>query len=426
MKNLIVNFLNDIKRNYKTLILAFILACGFWTVVSIQVFPTIESQIKGIAIEAQLTEYMVQNNLQIVSDIKDSVSIRIEGKRYDISGLTSSDFFASVDLSGVRSAGTFSLPISVSAKTDRHCEILENEPLAVTLMIDEIITREFPVNGTASGISLPDGYYAGDVSVSPETITLTGSASVLNRITKIEARSTFRGEITESHQTGSDIILYGSDGIPVPSDGIRFSTDNVSVNIPIYRQKELPITFSLINYPSNFDVGSLKFDIQPKSVTVAAPDNSIDNLSELNIGTIDISELQLNKNTYLTIALPEGYKNLSGNTAARIEWKTENYGTADFTVTNENIAITNQPDNFDVSLITNELLLKVIGPSERILGISASDISVTANLLGVTLHEGFQDVGVMVQIRGSRQSCWISGTYKVTINARSKQTDEPE
>ena len=115
--------------------------------------------------------------------------------------------------------------------------------------------------------------------------------------------------------------------------------------------------------------------------------------------------------------LPDGYKNLSGNNNARIDWDIDDYGKLDFDVPDENINITNSPNNYEVSLITNSLKVTVIGPSDSLSAIIASDITVNVNLLGAQIHEGSQDVSVSVQIKGARQSCWVSGDYKVTINA---------
>ncbi len=83
-----MNFLKkiamDLRDSYKTLILAFLIAAAFWIVVSINVFPTIEDEIGNIAVTAQPTEYMEQNNLKIVGYFNKMVDIRIERKRYDI------------------------------------------------------------------------------------------------------------------------------------------------------------------------------------------------------------------------------------------------------------------------------------------------------------------------------------------------------
>ena len=303
MKNFILNFLNDLKRNYKTLILAFLLSFTLWIVVSIQVFPTIEKEINNVSVEAHLTDYMVRNNLQIVNDVNQTVNIKIQGKRYDISRLDTQDFYASVDLSEVTSAGKYNVALEVFAKTNEDYTLLEVEPKTLSLEIDKIITKEFPITGTAPDISLPEGFYADDVTTSPETISVTGSASMLDKIERIEAKSTFHGEIMESTQTNSEIIIYGSNGTKIVSDKLKLSTELVTVNIPIFKQKELPLKVT-INYPAGFDADSLKYEIRPELITVAAPNNTIDNQSQLDIGTINLSDITPNSNTYLPIVLP--------------------------------------------------------------------------------------------------------------------------
>lgn len=423
MKNIILNFLNDIKRNYKTLILGFFIAFIFWIVVSIQVFPTIEDSISGIAIEAPISDYMALNNLQVISDITETVNITIEGKRYDISDLNASDFFATADLSSIHSAGSYTLPLNIVSKTDREYSLVTVEPRMITVTVDEIITKELTVTPTAPNISLAENYYADELIAYPDKISVTGSASLVNSITKVEARSTYHGEITESNRTNSDLFLYNSSGAKISTDDLTLSPEAVAVEIPIYKQKELQLKISITNYPSNFDIDSLNYEIQPVTLTIAAPDDTIDALSALDIGAIDISDIMLSKKTLIPIVLPEGYKNLSGNNNALIEWKFDNYGSLDFRVNSSNITITNAPENFDVSLVTNQLTFTVIGPSNKLSELTSSDFTVNVNLLGVTLREGTQDVTVSVSIKGARQNCWISGTYKVTIRAVSNATE---
>lgn len=422
MKTIFLNFLNGIKKNYKTVILSFIIACTLWVVISVLTFDTISNRISGIDILTQPTDYMTQNNLRITSEIKDKVTVQIEGKRYDISDLDAEDFTAEVDLSSVRTAGTYNLPIKVTSKANRTLSITSTQPEQLSVTLDEIISKEFPVQGTAD-ISLPADYYLDKITASPANITLTGSASVIGKVTRVEAKSTLHGNISQSQQTGSEITVYGANG--VISEGITLSTDNITVNIPIFKQKELPLKFT-VNYPSNFNADSLKYTIKPEKITVAAPDETINNISELDIGTINLSDIGLDATSYIPIVLPDGYKNLSGNNNARIDWDIGDYGKLDYDVLDENISITNSPNNYDVSLITNSLSVTVIGPSDSLSAIIASDITVNVNLLGAQLHEGSQDVSVSVQIKGARQNCWVSGDYKVTINASPPAESESE
>lgn len=416
------NIWNRFKTNFKIILLSFAIALFAWFFVSIQIFPTVEGSVKDIPIEVQPTEYMIQNNLQIVSIPDAKVNIRIEGKRYDISGVGAENFYAALDLSTVKSAGVFTVPVDVSQKVDIDCNIIDTDPLALTVEIDEIVTREFDVIGTAPTLSLPDGYYVDEITATPSTITVTGSASIIDKIDRIEARSVYNGAISESHETQSEIFIYGTNGARILNDELVLSSEHISVYIPVYKQRILPLTFSYANVPSNFDIESLKYRIQPSTLTVAAPDGSIDYISELDIGTIDLTDIKLDQIVSVPIALPEGYKNLSGNNTARIEWDFDAYGKLDFNTSN--ITIKNAPDNYDVSLITNELVVSVMGPSEVLSALAPSDLYVTADLLGVSLRDGSQDIAVTIRIKGNKIKCWTSGSYKVTVNAVPKTAGE--
>ena len=410
---------NNFKTNAKNILIAFLIAIVAWLFVSVQIFPTVEESIRNIGVEVQPTDYMLQNNLQIVNKYDDIVDIRIEGKRYDITGLSNDDFYASLDLSAVRGAGSFTVPIEVSGKIDGEYTLLDITPNAITIQIDEIVTREYTLTASAPSISLPEGYYVDEVIASPATISITGSASVLDKIDRVEARSKHSGIISESHDTQGDIYIYGTNGSRILNDDLKLSTKDITVNIPVYKKKELPLTFEFVNVPTYFDITSLKYEIQPPSITVAAPDDSIDNLSELAIDAVDISDIRLNQTvSTIPIKLPEGYKNLSGNNNARIVWDIADYGKLDFAVSN--ISIINPPDNYDVSVITNQLLISVIGPSAMLSSLSATDFYVTANLLGETLREGTQDVAVTVMMRGQKRKCWVTGTHKITLDIKAK------
>lgn len=412
------------RSNLKIIVLSTVIAVIVWILVSVQVFPTIETSISGIPIQVQPTEYMINNNLQIIDSYSGTTDIRIEGKRYDISALKSDDFYAELDLDSVRAAGTFTVPVTVSSKTGVDYTLIETSQMAVTITIDEIATREFPITAYAPDISLPEGYYVDEITASPASVTVTGSVSVLDKISRVEARAAIDGEIHESHEVKTPLTIYTSGGSKLVNDNVKISSDSVMVNIPIYMQKELPLTFSFAGVPQYFDIDSLGFDISPKTIMVAAPDDSISNLSELNIGTVNIADIRLNQTvSTIPITLPEGYKNLSGYNSARVTWDIADYGKLDFPVTN--ITVVNTPDNMEVDVITRELTLSVIGPSEQLSALASGDFFITANLLGVSLHDGSQDVPVTIMITGADGSnCLAVGSYKITVSARTVTEEE--
>ena len=408
--------------NVWIVLISVILAFVAWFAISVNEFPEIDKSLIGIPIEAEPTDFMKSNNLQIIGDYTGTTDIRISGKRYDISDLKAEDFTAALDLTNVRRAGTYDLSVTIACKNDKvEYSLVENTPITV----DEIAAREFPITASAPDISLPEGYYVDEITSNPPTVTITGSVSVLDEINRVEANASYDGSTLESHEVKTDLTIYKNNGSRLDNSTVKLSTDNVLVNIPILIQKELPLKFRFTGVPQNFDIDTLKYTMQPQSIMVAAPDGSINNLSELELeDPINLTDIRINQTvSTVPIKLPEGYKNLSGINSVRITWDIADYSKLDFPVSN--ITIVNEPDNMDVSVITRELTLTVIGPSEDISALSSTDFYVTANLLSTSLHDGSQDVPVSIIISGSSgKTCWAVGSYKITVSAVTTSVNE--
>lgn len=412
--------------NVWIVLVSVILAFIAWFAISVNEFPEIDRSFIGIPIEAEPTDFMKNNNLQIIGDYTGTTDIRISGKRYEISDLKDTDFTASLDLSNVRRAGTYDLSVAIACKNEKiDYSLLENTQMAVTITVDEIATREFTIDASAPDISLPEGYYVDEITANPPTVAITGSVSVLDEISRVEANASYDGSTLESHEVRTGLTIYKSNGSRVDNSTVKLSTENVLVNIPILIQKELPLKFRFTGVPQNFDIETLGYTMQPTSIMVAAPDGSINNLSELELeDPINLTDIRINQTTStVPIKLPEGYKNLSGINSVRITWDIADYSKLDFPVSN--ITIVNEPDNMNVSVITQELTLTVIGPSEDINALSSSDFYITANLLSASLHDGSQDVPVSIIISGSSgKTCWAVGSYKITVSAVTTSVNE--
>ena len=246
--------------NVWIVLISVILAFVAWFAISVNEFPEIDKSLIGIPIEAEPTDFMKSNNLQIIGDYTGTTDIRISGKRYDISDLKAEDFTAALDLTNVRRAGTYDLSVTIACKNDKvEYSLVENTQMAVTITVDEIAAREFPITASAPDISLPEGYYVDEITSNPPTVTITGSVSVLDEINRVEANASYDGSTLESHEVKTDLTIYKNNGSRLDNSTVKLSTDNVLVNIPILIQKELPLKFRFTGVPQNFDIDTLKY-----------------------------------------------------------------------------------------------------------------------------------------------------------------------
>ena len=425
--------LNNLVKELKNIIIAVLVAIVAWFAISMQIFPDISSHVSDIRVTASPTEYMTDNNLSIAEGYENIVSARISGKRYDIGNLSAEDFTATLDLSGVTDVGEYVVNVNVTPKSNVNCKVIDNN-ITVKIRVEKIISKTFSITdgsmiATADDVTAAENMKIDSITVNPTTITLTGDAADIEAIKKVEIRSVYTGETNESVSTKGQIVMLGANGKAIENNDIKVDNNNFTIDITLFKQKTLPLTVQFTNVPANFNLGSLKYSIYPETLTISSPDDSVDAQEKFEVGIIDLSQLTtkyLQKVT-LPITLPEGFKNVSGNSYAMVTFENaDDYTFLNFTVQKENIRIANAPENFDIEVLTNEITVNVTGPESEISKLASKDIYATIDLMGTTLTEGLKDVTPEFTLRGSNVKCWVTGEYEITLQATEKTEREPE
>lgn len=421
MNNFFKRFASKILPNLKTIIQAAICSVIVWVFISVQVFPDITQHISDVKVECTPTQHMKNENLRITSVDVDTVTIQIEGKRYSISELTGEDFTAHCDLSKIYEAGEHIVDITVeAADASNECEIISKN-LTATVSVVKIISREVDVVPNTSGVKIADEMQIeGDISVTPQTVIVTGEERLVNSIGKIEAVPDYDDILDGSAELKSLPVIYNQQGMRMLNTDLSLSEGVFMVNVPVYKVKTLPLNVKFTNSSTNFNLSNLKYSMSITELTIASPDSSIDNIDAIDIGEISLSALTLKDlqgGVALPVKLPDGYKNISGNKTVTVYFEEyDNYGQLGFTVPSENINVINAPANYDIKVLTNVLNVNVVGLSSYIQEMTSDDIYATVNLLGVGISEGTKSVSVTFRITGINTRAWVTGEeYKVEI-----------
>lgn len=419
--------LNTFIKELKNIIIALLVAIIAWFAISMQIFPDISTHVSDIRVTSSPTEYMTEHNLSISEDYNGVISARISGKRYDIGNLTADDFTAVLDLSGVTDVGEYNVGVKITPKSNVNCKVL-NDGTTVKIKVEKIISKTFSITDgsmivTADDVIAADNMKIDSITANPATITLTGDAADIEAVKKVEIRSVLAGKTDQSVSSKGKVVLLGEGDREINNPDIKLNSDSFTVDVILFKQKTLPLTVQFTNVPANFDLSSLKYSIYPEELTISSPDDSLDAQEKFEVGIIDLSQLTTKflQKISLPITLPEGYKNVSGNNSAMVTFENaDEYTFLNFTVQKENIRIANAPQNFDIEVLTNELTVNVTGPEEKISELSSKDIYATIDLMGTTLSEGLKDVTPEFTLRGSNVKCWVTGEYKITIQATPK------
>ncbi|MCD7867800.1 MAG: hypothetical protein LUG62_06315 [Clostridiales bacterium] len=159
-------------------------------------------------------DYLDGEGLVVMAD-EDNASVRvyITGPRKTVAQITVNDIVAVADLQQAVSLNTdpVMIPITVTCPGISATNIsVTPQNLSVTL--EEKLTKEFTI-GVSSGDSEPgQGYELGSLTVNPETVRITGSASVVNKIDNVSVTVDIDGITEDTTFKEASMVIRDKNG----------------------------------------------------------------------------------------------------------------------------------------------------------------------------------------------------------------------
>ncbi len=189
--------------------------------------------------------------------------------------LDSSSFRATVDLSSVAATGgRTSVAVRVTA-VDPRIQVVDYEPRQITVRLDAVITRTVPVHAILGPI--PTGLDVGEPTLSATEATVSGAASIVNRVAEAQARLSVDASGIDINRT-VDLLPVDSAGEPLtPVDVVPTS---VKVRLAIFTNRQtrsLPVRPVVAGTPAvGFEVASVS--VAPIVVSI---EGDVDNIAPL-------------------------------------------------------------------------------------------------------------------------------------------------
>jgi YbbR domain-containing protein len=211
---------------------------------------------------------------------------------------------AMIDLSNLAS-GTHTVPIQVHI-TDRPVELINSTPSSVTVILEPLATKSFPIHLIVLGDPAV-GFQAGTTSLSATTLLVSGPQSQVKRI--IEVRATINISLVQEtvHQT---VSLDALDANGQSVTGVTLTPDQVTVSIPItqkggYRNVVIKVV-TKGQIASGYRLTNIS--AYPPTVTLFSSNpQAIENLpGYVETEPIDTSGAKSDLDVQATLNLPEG------------------------------------------------------------------------------------------------------------------------
>ncbi|AQQ51826.1 CdaR family protein [Planococcus lenghuensis] len=221
-------------------------------------------------------------------------------------------------------------------------------PVVLDIIIEERVTKEFPIDPEINEQILAEGYYIESTATEPDTVLVTGAESAVESIDVVKAiLSTEAEDIDESFTAKAQIRVLDA-ALKQPAVSIEPETTEVRVNVAEY-SREVPVT---IRESGEAPEGLIVQELLPSQETVQifGPKSTVDAIKEyivsVNTGVLTASDRTIE----VALSPPQG---------------TRSVAPTELTVS-ANIAAESGTAAGDLGLQATEVLMTDTGESRRI------------------------------------------------------------
>ncbi len=265
-------------------ILSVVAAVILWFYVVDVRTTTEEKVVYGVPIS--INNFSHADGFDIISGKDHTVDVVVRGLKSDISDVTASDLYASVDMGGIDSAGSHRLDVNVESLKN-GVSVINKTVSAINVNVDKNVSFVVPVEPIIIYTIEEDIYEMETPKLSFESVRVTGPQNIVDTIKTAKAEKDI-GKVENSITTTVKLKLYDESGNLIDSPYIKLAENVVKVEIPVYKSEVKSVL-------PNFTDTDYKYDytVSPSEILVKGDVKSVEKIK--NILTEQIIEITPSK-----------------------------------------------------------------------------------------------------------------------------------
>ena len=409
------------KNKLSSILLSLTIAFGLWLYVVTNISIEDERTYHDIPVSFEGEIALEERGLMITEGTDATVDLRLYGARDNLNKLTSSNITIKANLAKIYDVGQVEVNYEIFYPGDVPSNAFTEQsknPSAIRLTVEEKVKKEVPVTIDFIG-SVPEEYLCDvdNAMLDQSFVNVVGPASIIDRI----QQALIRVDLENRTETITDYFQYtlcDANGEPVDADLVVADVGQIRMELAIRRFKELPVTYTVMEGGGATEA-YVNITLDNPVIRVSGSDVMLEQLTQINLGTINLGAIKEDTTMTFDISLPEGVSNLSGVGEINVDIRFQGLATREFTV--ENIRVTGVPGGMEYELVTKRLTLVLRGPADVINKMTEKDLFVTADLSGkdagtVMVNAGVSTVGTAYSSVGAL------GNFSVSVILREKAT----
>ncbi len=289
-------------------LLSIIAAIMLWLVVVSIDDPVIYLDFSGIRV-TMLNEDAVTSKDKVykIEDDSDIISIRVRVKRSVADDLSPSDFTATADMEkNIKYDNLVGIDVTCSNRNVSSADITKSRE-NVVISVEDASSEQFNVVVKQTGQE-GSGYVVGTAVPEQSLIQISGPASVVARIDRVEAELDVTG-FTSDRTKLCQLSLLGSDKQPLPAADLEYleyygKTEGMKVNVTMLKTKTVPLKVGYIGEPAE-DCSFKSISCWPETLEIAGTSEAISGIRTLVIPDERVNIDGITEELQLTIDITE-------------------------------------------------------------------------------------------------------------------------
>lgn len=416
------------KSKLISLAISLVAAIALWIYVVTIVNPEGSREITSIPVVFSGQEVLREDQgLLITEGGEQTISATFYGKNADLNKLLQSqdELTAVVDVTKVRSDRTYTMSYDIklpSSVQDAGITVTDRSPKNVTFTVQKLVRKAVEIRGDFSGVRIADGYMLEKSSFDYDTVLVEGPEAVVNTIDCAQVTMT-RTNLEKTVTESVSYTLVDKDGNAVDTSDLTMDIDEVEVTLNVVKYKDVPLDIEFID-GGGATSKDVKYDIEPKSITLSGDATVLDGINKIVLGTVDLTDMLTNKDTItLPIIIPNNAKNVTGVEEATVTLEICNKETAIVRIDKANFVLTNVPEGLEATCVTQQLQVTIRADAADINKITGGKIRVVADLSNYTLPGTHTVNEVTVYIDGYSDA-GVVGEYAIVVSLAEPTTEE--
>lgn len=400
------------KSKLGSFLLAFVIALGLWLYVVNYISTDYEQTLYNVPVGLDGKSILTtERGFMLLSEDDYRVNITVSGSRQDVSKINAGNIQLVADLKGIYDAGEHKLTYNIiyPGNVPTGAVSAQKDPDRVTVVVAKKKTKEIPVTVTYLG-DVPADYIkdTSAVELDYDYVEITGPEEVVDQIDHASISIDCEGR-TESIYESFRYELQDKYHQPVDAGYITTNVSEVRVYLPVAMVKKVPLTVTVVDGGGATEA-TTKLVFDPADISISGSETALAALDELNLGTIDLSQITQDQVLSFDITLPEGITNVTNLPTATVSISFPKLATREITISEF------EPLNLAAGMkwepLTKQLIITVRGLKSEVQRLNAADIVAQVDLSGV---ENTSAVEPIILFPRSYESLGVLGSYSVSV-----------